>query len=60
MGQIGNHDAYETWQADGRPTLLDELNEKLDQLLASHRPLPLTEEVEKELARIQERAAGVP
>ena len=60
MGQIGNHDAYETWQADGRPTLLDELNEKLDQLLASHRPLPLTEEVEKELARIQERAAGAP
>jgi len=56
MGKTGVHDAYETWEAAGKPTLLEEVNEKLDHILATHRPLPLPEDVEQELARIEERA----
>lgn len=56
MGEIGVHDPYETWETSGKPSLLEEINEKLDHILATHQPLPLPEEAEKELARIQERA----
>lgn len=56
MGEIGLHDPYETWEISGKPSLLEEINEKLDHILDTHQPLPLTEEAEKELARIQERA----
>lgn len=56
LGKLGVHDAYETWDAAGRPTLLEEVNAEIDQLLATHRPLPLAEDVERELLRIQEKA----
>ena len=56
IGQLGVHDPYETWEAAGKPSLRDEVNEKLDYILATHRPLPLGEDVEQELLRIQERA----
>jgi trimethylamine--corrinoid protein Co-methyltransferase len=56
MGEIGLHDPYETWETSGKPSLLEEINEKLDHILDTHQPLPLPEEAEKELASIQERA----
>ena len=59
MSKLGLHDAYETWEAEGKPTLLSEINEKLDHILATHRPLPLPEDVERELATIQQRAREI-
>jgi len=56
VGKIGLHDAFETWEAAGKPSLLKEINEKLDHILSTHWPLPLPEEVERELACIQDRA----
>jgi trimethylamine:corrinoid methyltransferase-like protein len=50
------HDAFETWDAAGRPKLLEEVNEKVDYILATHRPLPLNEDVERELVHLQESA----
>ncbi len=56
IGELGVHDPFETWEAAGRPSLREEINEKLDHILATHRPLPLDEDVEQELARIQDKA----
>jgi trimethylamine--corrinoid protein Co-methyltransferase len=56
IGELGVHDPFETWEAAGRPSLREEVNEKLDHILATHRPLPLDEDVEQELARIQDKA----
>jgi trimethylamine--corrinoid protein Co-methyltransferase len=53
---FGVHDSYESWVAAGQPRLLESARQQVDQILASHEPLPLSEEVERELARIQKRA----
>jgi trimethylamine--corrinoid protein Co-methyltransferase len=54
--QFGLHDTFEAWQADGRPTLLEEARARVEQILATHQSLRLGQEVERELARIQARA----
>jgi trimethylamine--corrinoid protein Co-methyltransferase len=54
--QLGWHSSFEAWEAAGNPTLLDEAREKVEQILATHEPLPLGEDVEDELDRIQKRA----
>jgi len=56
VSQLGWHDSFEAWEAAGKPTLLGEAREKVDQILAAHQPLPLDEDVERELDRIQKRA----
>jgi trimethylamine--corrinoid protein Co-methyltransferase len=56
VSRLGVHEPYEGWVAAGQPTLLEEAAEKVRQLLASHEPLPLEPEVERELDRIQKRA----
>jgi trimethylamine--corrinoid protein Co-methyltransferase len=56
LPEIGWHDTFEAWEAGGHPLLLEELNQKVDGILASHEPLPLDEDVDRELARIQQRA----
>jgi trimethylamine--corrinoid protein Co-methyltransferase len=56
VGKLGVHDAFEAWDAAGRPTLLAEINEEIDRILATHRPLPLGEDVEEELLRIEKNA----
>jgi len=54
--QLGMHDTFEKWQAGGRRTLLEEAREQVERILAEHEPLPLGEEVERELERIARRA----
>ena len=56
VGQLGWHDTFEAWEAAGKPTLLEEAREKVDHILATHQPLPLDENMERELDRIQKRA----
>jgi trimethylamine--corrinoid protein Co-methyltransferase len=56
VSQLGWHDTFEAWEAAGRPTLLEEAREKVGQILATHQALPLDEDVERELDRIQKRA----
>jgi trimethylamine--corrinoid protein Co-methyltransferase len=54
---FGMHVAFEEWEASGKPNLLEEARARVNHLLATHEPLTLPEDVEQELARIQERAA---
>jgi trimethylamine:corrinoid methyltransferase-like protein len=56
ISQLGWHDSLDAWEAAGRPTLFEEAREKVKQILATHQPLPLDDDVEKELDRIQQRA----
>jgi trimethylamine--corrinoid protein Co-methyltransferase len=56
ISQLGMHDTFEEWDAAGRPTIVEEAQEKVKQTLAAHEPLPLDEDVERELQRIQARA----
>lgn len=56
VSDFGVHDTFEDWEAAGRPILLAEARERVDQILATHEPFPLDEHVERELERIVERA----
>ncbi len=59
ISKLGLHDTYEAWEAAGKPALLDEVRDEVNQILASHEPLPLGEDVERELDRIQARAREI-
>lgn len=58
LSELGVHNSFENWEAQGRPRLLELVGQQLDEILASHEPLPLSEEVERELDRIQQRAGA--
>ena len=58
LSNLGVHESYESWDAAGRPALLDQVRERVEQILATHQPLPLGAEVERELDRIQKRATA--
>jgi trimethylamine--corrinoid protein Co-methyltransferase len=60
VSEMGVHEPYESWEATGRPLLLDQVREKVEQILASHEPLPLDPETERELVRIHRRARQHP
>jgi trimethylamine--corrinoid protein Co-methyltransferase len=57
VSQVGDHNSYEAWVAAGRPRFIEEIREKTEELIHTHQPLPLGEEVERELSRIGKRAA---
>ncbi|MBW2678810.1 MAG: trimethylamine methyltransferase family protein [Deltaproteobacteria bacterium] len=57
--QMGVHDSYANWLDHGSPMLDGEAREKVSQILSSHRPDPLDENVEHELSRIHARAQKV-
>jgi trimethylamine--corrinoid protein Co-methyltransferase len=57
LGKMGKIALFEEWEAAGKPELTDDAREKVDQILASHQPLPLDEDVDRELERIKKSAA---
>jgi trimethylamine:corrinoid methyltransferase-like protein len=59
VSRLGLHDTYEAWEAAGKPALLDELQDEVNRILASHEPLPLCEDVKRELDRIQAKAREI-
>ncbi len=59
ISDFGLHESYETWKSAGKPSLLDEAHQKVKHLLATHKPLPLGQDIERELERIQKRAQDV-
>ena len=56
---LGVHMAQEAWVAAGRPSVVEEAGRKADELSASHQPLPLGDDIERELAKLCRRAANV-
>ena len=53
---IGLHDTEGSWERSGRKSILDEAREKVDQILKTHKPLPLGDDIEKELGGILKKA----
>jgi trimethylamine:corrinoid methyltransferase-like protein len=52
---MGTHGTLSEWEEAGRPNILEEAREKVFQLLKDHDPLPLPEEVVRELDQLGER-----
>ncbi len=50
------HETYEAWFAAGRKSLVSELREEVQEILKTHQPLPLDDDIEKELDRIEQHA----
>jgi len=58
ISHLGYHGTYEQWLAAGQPDILNETRQKIHQLLAQHRPMPLEENALKALAQLEARARG--
>jgi len=54
--EFGVHDTVQSWERSGSKGVLDEAREKVDQILKTHKPLPLGDDIEKELAGILKKA----
>jgi trimethylamine--corrinoid protein Co-methyltransferase len=57
INQLGITASLEEWEAAGSPDVMEEAREAVDRILSAHRPLPLDEEIDRELDRIRKRAA---
>jgi trimethylamine--corrinoid protein Co-methyltransferase len=56
MPRLGVHGTEGSWERSGRKDVLDEAREKVDQILKTHKPLPLEDEVQDELDKIYKKA----
>ena len=57
INQLGVSASLEEWEAAGRPDVIEEARQAVDKILSAHRPLPLDEEIDRELDQIRKRAA---
>ncbi len=53
--KLGVHKTQKAWEDAGKIDILEEAREKVEHLLATHKPLPLGDDVEKELQKIYKR-----
>lgn len=56
VSDYDSRSTYEAWQAAGKPTLIHELRDWVDEIFATHQPLPLGQDIENELEKIEKRA----
>jgi len=56
---LGTQDAREVWEAAGRPDVVDEARQKVADILATHEAPRLDDDVERELADLEARAAAL-
>jgi trimethylamine--corrinoid protein Co-methyltransferase len=54
--KIGHHGTFESWKLGDRSNLMDEAHALVKEMLASHEPLPLPQEVERELLHLEKQA----
>jgi trimethylamine--corrinoid protein Co-methyltransferase len=57
LDRLGVRDAWDRWEAAGRPDIVDEARRAVTGTLAAHRPLPLDDATARELATLVDRAA---
>ena len=57
INQMGMAASLEEWQAGGKQEIVEDAREKVDYILSSHQPLPLDEDIDRELERIKKKAA---
>ena len=54
--ELGDRDPYLIWKGKGGRSMEERVKNKLDHILAEHRPLPLAREIEQEIEAILEAA----
>ncbi len=54
--RLGVHDAQKSWESSGSKDVLDEAREKVDQILKTHKPLALENDIQNELDKIYKKA----
>lgn len=54
--RLGVHDTQKSWESSGRKDVLDEAREKVDQILKTHKPLALENDIQNELDKIYKKA----
>ena len=60
ISDFDNNLTYEAWVTSGKPTLIQELNEWAKEILATHHPIPLDAEIDRELEKIEQKARKEP
>ncbi len=58
VDRIGVREPWERWEEAGRSDIVEEAGRVVAQTLADHQPLPMAEDVERELAALVARASG--
>jgi len=56
ISDFGSHESYESWITKGKKDVLEEARDEVNRILEAHEPLPLGDDVEKELDKICKRA----
>jgi trimethylamine--corrinoid protein Co-methyltransferase len=56
FSKVGLHNSYEQWTQNGAPDLINQIHDEIQTVIKKHRPLPLPEDVENELRKLEERA----
>jgi len=56
ISDFGSHETYDSWIANGKKDGMEEARDKVNRILETHEPLPLGDDVEKELDKICKRA----
>jgi trimethylamine--corrinoid protein Co-methyltransferase len=59
LDRLGVRDAWDRWEAAGRPDAVDDAAHAVEAMLAAHDPLPMDEATARELAALVDRAAGI-
>jgi len=54
--KISNRKAYDTWKREGAKSVIDVAREKTKEILKTHQPAPLEDDVQREIKEIIERA----
>jgi trimethylamine--corrinoid protein Co-methyltransferase len=56
--RLGLHETQKAWENAGKRDILAEAREKVENILSTHNPLPLEDDVQKELDNIYKRSQG--
>ncbi|MCD6599687.1 MAG: trimethylamine methyltransferase family protein [Dehalococcoidia bacterium] len=56
MSRLSDIDSFETWQKKGAKSIAEVAREKVKEILATHKPAPIPEGIEKEISWILKRA----
>ncbi len=57
LSKTGMMASLEEWKTAGKREIIEDSRERVNQILSSHQPLPLDEEIDRELERIRKKAA---
>ena len=55
---LGVFEPFEVWDANGRPKLIERSRERVDHILKTHEPLPLSADMEREFMRMHKKTAS--